>query len=31
MGKNGLEFSKREFDRRRVVDMAEKYLSGLLK
>jgi colanic acid biosynthesis glycosyl transferase WcaI len=31
MGKNGLEFSKREFDRRMVVDMAEKYLSGLLK
>jgi colanic acid biosynthesis glycosyl transferase WcaI len=31
MGKNGLEFSKREFDRRMVMDMAEKYCSGLLK
>lgn len=31
MGKNGLEYSKREFDRRMVVDMAEKYCSGLLK
>ena len=31
MGKNGLEYSNREFDRRMVVDMAEKYCSGLLK
>ena len=31
MGKNGLEFSKREFDRRMVVDMAEQHLAGLLK
>lgn len=31
MGKNGLEYSKREFDRRMVVDLAEKYCSGLLK
>ena len=31
MGKNGLEYSKREFDRRMVVDMAEKYCSELLK
>jgi colanic acid biosynthesis glycosyl transferase WcaI len=31
MGNNGLEFSKREFDRSMVVDMAEKYLSGLCK
>lgn len=31
MGKNGLEYSHREFDRRMVVDMAEKYCSGLLK
>ena len=30
MGKNGLEFSKREFDRRMVVDMAEKYISRLI-
>ena len=29
MGRNGLEFSKREFDRRMVLDMAEKYLSRL--
>lgn len=31
MGKNGLEYSNREFDRRMIVDMAEKYCSGLLK
>jgi glycosyltransferase involved in cell wall biosynthesis len=31
MGKNGLEYSNREFDRRMVVDMAEKYCSSLLK
>jgi colanic acid biosynthesis glycosyl transferase WcaI len=31
MGKNGLKYSKREFDRRMVVDMAEKYFSGLMK
>lgn len=31
MGKNGLEYSKREFDRRMVVDMAEKYCTALLK
>lgn len=31
MGKNGFEYSKREFDRRMVVDLAEKYCSGLLK
>lgn len=31
MGKNGLEYSNREFDRRIVLDMAEKYFSGLLK
>ena len=31
MGKNGLEYSKREFDRRMVVDMAEKYCSELVK
>jgi colanic acid biosynthesis glycosyl transferase WcaI len=30
MGKNGLEFSKREFDRRVLVDMAEKYFSRLV-
>jgi len=30
MGKNGLEFSKREFDRRMVLDIAEKYLSRLI-
>ena len=30
MGKNGLEYSKREFDRRMVVDMAEKYISRLI-
>ncbi len=29
MGRNGLEFSKREFDRRMVLDMAEKYFSRL--
>ena len=31
MGKNGFEYSNREFDRRMVVDMAEKHISGLLK
>ena len=31
MGKNGLKYSKREFDRRMAVDLAEKYFSGLLK
>lgn len=31
MGKNGFEYSKREFDRQIVVDMAEKYCSELLK
>ncbi|MFM8341506.1 MAG: glycosyltransferase family 4 protein, partial [Methylomonas sp.] len=31
MGNNGLEFSKREFDRSIAIDMAEKYLSGLCK
>lgn len=31
MGMNGIEYSKREFDRRMVVDLAEKYCSGLLK
>lgn len=31
MGNNGLEYSNREFDRRMVVDLAEKYCSGLLK
>jgi glycosyltransferase involved in cell wall biosynthesis len=31
MGKNGLEYSNREFDRRIVLDMVEKYISGLLK
>ena len=31
MGKNGLKFSEREFDRQMVVNMAEKYLSGLVK
>lgn len=31
MGKYGLEYSNREFDRRMVLDMAEKYCSGLLK
>lgn len=31
MGKKGLEYGKREFDRRMVVDMAEKYCAGLLK
>jgi glycosyltransferase involved in cell wall biosynthesis len=29
MGKNGMEYSQREFDRHRVIDMAEKFLSGL--
>lgn len=29
MGENGLEFSKREFDRQLIVGMAEKHLSGL--
>ncbi len=31
LGKNGLEFSKREFDRRMVVDMAEQHFAKLLK
>jgi colanic acid biosynthesis glycosyl transferase WcaI len=31
MGKNGLEFSQHAFDRRMLVDMAEKHLSGLCK
>lgn len=31
MGKNGLEFSQQAFDRKMIVDMAEKYLSGLCK
>lgn len=31
MGKNGFEYSNREFDRRMLMDMAEKYCSGLLK
>lgn len=31
MGKNGFEFSQYAFDRRTIVDMAEKYLSGLYK
>jgi glycosyltransferase involved in cell wall biosynthesis len=31
MGKNGLDYSSREFDRKVVVDMAEKYCFGLLK
>lgn len=31
MGKNGHEYSKREFDRRMVLDKAEKYCFGLLK
>lgn len=31
MGKNGFEYSKREFDRRMVLDMVEKYCSELLK
>lgn len=31
MGNNGREFSKREFDRRMVVDLAEKHLAGLVK
>jgi colanic acid biosynthesis glycosyl transferase WcaI len=31
MGNNGLEYSTREFDRRMVVDMAEKHFSKLLK
>jgi len=30
MGKNGLEFSKREFDRRTIVDSAEQQLAGLV-
>ena len=30
LGRNGLEFSKREFDRRMVMDMAEKYFSRLI-
>jgi colanic acid biosynthesis glycosyl transferase WcaI len=31
MGRNGLEFSKREFDRRKVIDMAESHLLALCK
>ncbi len=31
MGKNGLQFSKREFDRIKIIDVAEKYLLGLCK
>ena len=31
MGKNGLEFSQHAFDRKMIVNMAEKYLSGLCK
>lgn len=31
LGKNGFEYSNREFDRRMLMDMAEKYCSGLLK
>ena len=31
MGKNGIEYSNREFDRRTAVDMAEIYFSRLLK
>jgi colanic acid biosynthesis glycosyl transferase WcaI len=31
LGKNGLEYSSREFDRRMIVDKAEKYFSELLK
>jgi glycosyltransferase involved in cell wall biosynthesis len=31
MGKNGFEFSQYTFDRRMIVDVAEKYLSGLYK
>jgi colanic acid biosynthesis glycosyl transferase WcaI len=30
MGKNGLEFSKREFDRQKVMNMAEKHLTRLV-
>jgi glycosyltransferase involved in cell wall biosynthesis len=29
MGKNGMKFCEREFDRHRVIDTAEKFLSGL--
>ncbi len=31
MGKSGLQFSEREFDRSKVIDLAEKYLLGLYK
>jgi colanic acid biosynthesis glycosyl transferase WcaI len=31
MGKNGMEYSDREFDRHRVIDTAEKFLSELSK
>lgn len=31
MGKNGLKYSQQAFDRKMIVDMAEKYLSGLCK
>ncbi|PIT73899.1 glycosyltransferase family 4 protein [Limnohabitans sp. G3-2] len=31
MGKNGMEFSQQAFDRKKIVDLAEKYLSGLCK
>jgi colanic acid biosynthesis glycosyl transferase WcaI len=31
MGKNGLKFSQQAFDRKMIVDLAEKYLSGLCK
>ena len=31
MGKNGLNFSQQAFDRKKIVDLAEKYLSGLCK
>lgn len=31
MGRNGLKFSQHEFDRKMIVDLAEKYLSGLYK
>lgn len=31
MGRNGLEFSKREFDRRKIVDTAESHLLALCK
>jgi colanic acid biosynthesis glycosyl transferase WcaI len=31
MGENGMKYSEREFDRHRVINMAEKFLSGLKK